>query len=378
MWIREEEDVSMHAVFEKKELSSAVNKVVRGITNKPVKPILTGISLDADSKGFVTLTAMDLEEGVSVICPAKVEKAGKAVLPGKVLANIARSSKGKDVAISVSEDYSASVEAGSSFYRLSAFSPDEFPIFPSLSEDVVYTVDADSLKRAVSLTHFAVSKDEMRPALTGLLLNIQENDADIVATDGHRLSVGRLQIKNGSVGKGKFIIPSRVAVEVARILQGGDVEVVLAEGRVLFRFENVSFFSRLIEGDYPDYQSLLQEEFISQVSLSREEFAGLLERVSLVFREEGGIVTLRMEDDSLEVRGETQEMGEAREKISARIQGKRIEVAYNAKYLAEAVRVAPWDEIEMGIRGEVAPTKVFGKDKEFEYILMPLRKEEEV
>ncbi len=377
MWKRGEEDSSVRVVFEKKELAGAVNTVVRGLTAKPTKPVLTGIFVQAEAEGRVTLMATDMDEGLSVVCPATVEEEGRGVVPGKVFANIARSVKGNVVNVTVSPGYAVSIQAGESFYRLSGFSPDDYPIFPSLSEDVVYSLDAHSFRRAVSLTHFAASKDEMRPSLTGLLLDIKGEDSELVATDGHRLSIGRLQMKGNTIEEGKYIIPTRVAQEVARILHGGEVELVLSEGRILFRSGNVSFFSRLIEGEYPDYSLLLPEEFITKVILPREEFEGLLERVSLVFREEGGVITFVMEEDAIEVRGESPEMGEASEKISARIEGKRIEVAYNAKYLAEAVRVAPWDEIEMGIRGEVAPTKIIGKSREFEYILMPLRKDNE-
>ncbi|HSV31121.1 MAG TPA: DNA polymerase III subunit beta [Atribacteraceae bacterium] len=367
----------MKVVFKGKELFGAMGKVIRGVMNRAVLPVLSGILLEGEGEK-ARLTATDLEMGIHAECAARFVEGGQVVLPGKIFWNIVRGTQGTELEMTTLPGSVLEIKAGKSYYRLSGYPAADFPVFPPYPEDGAVRMGGMALREAISRTYFAVSRDEMRPTLTGLLFELENRFVNLVATDGHRLSVARLPAEGIEEGQfERFLVPVRAAVEMIRMIQDQEAELFFGHGRVLLRCGTSALFSRLIEGEFPQYREFLSQESITRITVSRDSLIAVLERVSVVFIEEFGVVRMKVLEKRLEFVVQSPELGEARDELEASVEGKRLEIAYNIRYFLEAIKAAPWEMIELGITGEITPTRIGGSGDEYECILMPLRSEED-
>lgn len=353
-------------------LKEVVGKVYRVVSGRPAVPVLSGILLEAEGN-TLKLTATDYEMGVRSSCEVEVGAPGSAVLPGKIFYNLVRSSGKGTMRIVSQPDYTVEVSCGKSYYKLSGFSPEDFPLFPPFFEDSSIAIDGGELKEALLQTYFAVSKDEMRPPLTGVFFSLGEGKLHLVATDGHRLSVREIKNFESAAERYQGIVPSRSASELLRLISGGRVLVFPGKGEILFRLDGTDLFSRLIEGEYPHYEQVIPREFVTEVEMSRGEFLGALERASLVASVVSPVVEMHLKEDGVEIVCEAQEVGIAREELEGKIEGKRLKVAFNVRYLLEALRVVSWEKVKVGLSGELSPAKVFGEEGLFQYVVMPVK-----
>lgn len=344
----------------------ALSKVYRVVSARPVTPALGGVLVDS-SGDTVCLTATDLEVGITSMLDGEIVERGKLVLPGKVLYNIVRTLKGEVRLMAQGEK--AYLSAGRSRFELPGFPPEDFPFFPVAETSSAFELPGEVLKEALLRTYFAVSKDETRPVLTGVLFAFSEETFELVATDGHRLSRNVLPLSQGK--RAQYILPQKAIGELLRLVGKENVRFVPQDGSVLFQIGRTILFSTLIEGEYPNYRDVIPREFVSQAEVLRGEFLEALERVSLVtsgvpvvevsFGE--GIVGLRLSGD----------LGVAEEEVSGNVEGTHLRVAFNARYLLEALRVMKDERVTLGLSGELAPARLFGTSGSFEYVLMPVR-----
>lgn len=345
----------------------ALSKVYRVVSARPVTPALGGVLVDS-SGDTVKLSATDLEVGITSTLEGEIVEKGRIVLPGKVLYNIVRTLKG-EVRL-VAEGEKAYLSSGRSRFELSGFSPEDFPFFPVVEAPFEVELPGEALKEALLRTYFAVSRDETRPVLTGVLFAFLEDSFELVATDGHRLSRNILPL-TGVGQKVKYILPQKAIAELLRLLGKGTVRFIPQDGSVLFQVGTTVLFSTLVEGEYPNYQDVIPSEFVSKALVSREEFLGALERMALVT---SGVPVVEVSFGSgvLELRCGG-DLGVAEEEVEGSVEGKHLKVAFNARYLLEALRVMRDARIEIGLSGELAPAKLSGTSQGFEYVLMPVR-----
>jgi len=353
-------------------IREVVTKVYRIISGRPVLPVLSGILCEAE-EGELKLTATDYEIGVFSRCQAKVKKSGSAVLPGKVFYHIIRSAGSGTTRITALPDHTVEVRVGKGYYKLSGFPPSDFPLFPPLSQEFSLSMEGAELKEALLQTYFSVSKDEMRPPLTGIFMNLQVGKLHFVSTDGHRLSVRKIKEVEGNVGDWQGIIPAKTASELLRLVPSGRVRIFPGKGEILIELGETFLFSRLIEGEYPKYEQVIPQEFTTEVELSRSEFMGSLERVSLVSTLPSPVVEMVLKEDEVEISCQSPEVGMAREEVGASVSGERITLAFNARYLLEALRVVDWEKVRLGLSGELSPAKVFEESSPFQYVIMPVK-----
>ncbi len=356
-------DIRVHAPT----FREALGKVYRIVSTRPVTPALGGILVDS-SGDKVCLTATDLEVGITSVLEGEILEPGKTVLPGKVLYNIVRTLK-SEVRL-VGKGDRVELISGRSRFELSGFPPEDFPFFPIGEAPFEVNLPGELLKEALFRTYFAVSKDETRPVLTGVLFVFSPGTFEVVATDGHRLSRNTFSI-SGVEREGRYIIPQKAVGEILRLVGREDVRFSPQDGSVLFRIGTTMLFSTLVEGEYPNYRDVLPREFVSTIEVSRMELLEALERVSLVTSGvpvvevslEEGVVLLRLAGD----------LGVAEEEVGGKIGGKHLKVAFNARYLLEALRVVKDEEVEIGLSGELSPARLLGASGSFEYVLMPVR-----
>ncbi|MEN3186334.1 MAG: DNA polymerase III subunit beta [Atribacterota bacterium] len=357
-------------------LKEMVGRVYRVVSGRPAVPVLSGILLEAE-ENELRLTATDYEMGVRAWCAVEVRTSGNAVLPGKIFYNLVRSSGRGTIRLISQPDSTVEIFSGKSYYKLSGFSPEDFPLFPPFPEDSPIVVDGGELKEALLQTYFAVSKDEMRPPLTGVFFSLQEGKLYLVATDGHRLSVRQIKDFGSTVEQYQGIIPARSASELLRLVSGGKVTIFPGKGEVLFRLDGTDLFSRLIEGEYPRYEQVIPKEFITEIEVLRVEFLGALERASLVASAGSPVVEMVLKEEGVEIVCQAQDVGVAKEEVEGKVEGKRLNVAFNVRYLLEALRVVNWERVKIGLSGELSPAKVFEEGGPFQYVVMPVKLREE-
>lgn len=358
----------MDIVAKSKEFRKVLGKVYRGVASRPPYPALSGIHLEVENNSL-KLTATDLEVGITSRCPVEVREEGSVVLPGKVLYNLVKSLSSPELEIVSLPDGNSEIRGGKSYYKLSGFPADDFPLFPLPSSITSFSVPGEKLKEGLMKVYFTASKDESSLPLSGVLFHFEEEGKlKLVASDDHVLSLCSIEVQNGEVAQ--YILPLRAITEIIRLAEG-ETRIFPAKGFILFQWEDISLFSRLIEGEYPDYKRVIPQSFVTQTSLPGDELRKALERVSLVAPPESPVVELLLGEGKIEL-SSSGEVGIAKEEVEAEIEGEEIKIFFNARYLLDTLRSFSGEKAMLEISGELAPTRLRGEDEHLQYILMPV------
>jgi DNA polymerase-3 subunit beta len=362
---------------EKDQLLSAVQIVQKATATKTTLPILTGIYLSAIN-GLLELQATDYEMGISIIIPVTVLEPGKAVLSGKIFPDIIRKIPGKVIELSsVSHSTMISIAAEKSEFKILSFPADEFPIIKKIESSNSLIIKDDLLKEMIRKTVFACSTDESRPLFTGALVEINENEIGMVATNTHRLALKKVEVPTLNSAL-KMIIPGKLLAEIAKFLSYDhlvDVSIFWLKNQVAFSFENIYVLSRIIEGQFPDYKKVIPTEFSSYCLVSADKLYEAVERVSLLAKDgEYSIIKIKFTEEKIELAGNNPDAGSATETIDANFEGDPLEIAFNAKYLLDILRVAGLMEIKFYLKSSLSPVMLkINNDLSYTYILTPIR-----
>jgi DNA polymerase-3 subunit beta len=339
-------------------LSEALQTVQRGVSSRPGIPALTGVLLDASDEGQLTLTTTDLEVSARLTIGVQVTEPGSALVPARLLGDTVKSLS--DAPVDVETDRSqAPVED-----------------FPGLQEPGGrrVTADAGAFAEAVSQVGRAASRDEARPVLTGVLVEISREGCMLVATDSYRLAVRELVAT--ADGEAKAIVPERALSEAGRAAaadEKGQIEIAVDESQVSFKAGGLTITSRLIEGEFPNYRQLLPESHESRLSVSRQQLLDAVRRVGLLARD---TTPVRMEFNALGVKlsSSSPDLGNAVETVEARYEGEDLTVAFNPGYLIDGLTAAVGESIQLDVRDGLKPGVVHGEGQGgFTYLVMPVR-----
>jgi DNA polymerase-3 subunit beta len=357
------------------ELLEALSSAGRGLSSRSTLPILAGILVTAEGEGKVIFQATDLEISIKVGVEAHVEEEGQAVLPGKLVSDIVRSLP--EVAVSVAvEGEMATITCGQASFSVKTLSPDDFPRFPELDSATKVSVDTGVLTAATTHVTKAVSRDETRPILTGVLASVDETSLKMVATDSYRLAVKETMLAEPSTATAEVVIPGRALGEVTRLAAGTEsVEMSVGENQVGFSFGETLFITRRIEGTFPNYAQLLPKEKETSVKVPREEFLQAVKRVALLAQHNSPMrIAVSQEDQTLSLSANTQDVGDASEDLMATVEGGDIEIAFNHAFLADGLAVAQGEEIILEATSPLKPGVLTApEDEGFLYLLMPVR-----
>jgi len=369
----------MRASIKLKELKKAMDHVSVFVPFRSSIPVLTGLLIEAENKEIIKILSNDMEMGIAVKCQADVEEDSSIVLPGKLLIGIVRGMIGETVIINTLPDsWVTEISCGKSLFKLTGYPPENFPIFPPYQKDKYFTVKSEQLKMGYSRTVFAASNDETRGSLTGVLIEGKDSYLFLAATDGHRLGLHKIECLDNKLGeKIYFIVPAKVATAIMKVMVGEKINVIPGQGEVVFDMDTLVIYSRLVEGDFPEYESVIPKEFATKVTINRKMFLDGLERATLVTTPEEEVIYLKYKDNKLLMTCESQGLGVAKEEIEVSWEGQAFNIAVNSRFLIDCVRVAPWENIEIGINSEVAPVLIFGESDEYQYLIMPLKVRDE-
>jgi DNA polymerase III subunit beta len=352
-------------------LSEALQTVQRGVSSRPGIPALTGVLLEAAEGGGLTLSTTDLEVSARLSIEVTVGEAGSALVPARLLADTVKSLSDAPVEFDA-DQAQAQIRSAAFEGALRLLPVEDFPALqPPAGKRV--QVEAPRFAEAVAQVSKAASRDEARPVLTGVLLEITREGVTLVATDSYRLAVRDLIAT--AEGEAKAIVPERAISEAGRAAaneEKGQVELAVDDAQVSFRVGELSLTSRLIEGEFPNYRQLLPEGYESRLTVSRQQLIDAVRRVGLLARD---TTPVRLEFNALGVKlsSSSPDVGQAVEAVEARYEGEDMTIAFNPTYLADGLQVATGESVRLEVRDGLKPGIVRGESDEFTYLVMPVR-----
>lgn len=363
----------------RKDLLEGVQTVAHAVSGRSSLPILQHIHLSADMEGL-KLTATDLEIGIECFVPAMVEMPGEATLPARLTQEVLSSLPDAEVKISDDVNHAVHLVCERSEYKLLGLSPIDYPSLPEISDATSFTVPADTLKEMIKQTIFAVSTEETRAILTGILLEYDGATLKLVATDTHRLTVRSHNIGSEVSGEViKAVVPARAMNELARIVGNydGEVEVQVGKNQTAFRpLDDPSrtfLITRLIDGQFPAYQRVIPTAYTKRLTMATEEFLRAVRRASLVARDISNRLILTTNGEYLVIEAESGQSGKAHEEVEIVREGDDITVAFNARYLIDVLNVVNSEGVHLELTEPLRPAVIRPVDVDnYLCVLMPM------
>lgn len=356
----------------KDKLLDGLQTVQNIVSTRTTLPILSNVLIRAED-GVLRFTTNDLDVGMSCTVEAKVEKGGGTTLPARRLASIVKELPAADVEIEVDSKNIASIRCGQSFFKMMGLAEEEFPALPKLADAKVFTLRQKELKDALRKTAFAISTDETRYVLNGILFSFKEGKLTMVATDGRRLALVDLELEFPRGQEVDVIVPSKCVTELQRLLgEEGEIKMNVGENQVGFDVNGKVLVSKLIEGNYPNYKQVIPAEAKERVTIERELLLTAVRRVSLLSSDKSNSVKLIFTKNNLEITANTPEVGEAHESLAVNFKGKEMSIAFNPGFLQDPLRNLTDDEVHIDLIDEMSPG-VIKIGTPFLYVLMPMR-----
>jgi DNA polymerase-3 subunit beta len=364
------------------ELTTSQDILVRGlqkiqgiVERKNTLPILSHFLLTAHTEEVV-IHATDLELGYRGSLGATVNKPGTVTLPARKTYDILRElPAGTQVTLAMENPGWVRLTAGSAAFKVPCLPAEEYPALPHIDDADFSPCNGEVFEEMIRKTAFATSHDETRYTLSGVLLICGESDTTMVATDGHRLAYIRRPLLMGKTWR--HIVPRKALDEVGRFASDSDIqEIELAslENHLVFRKGRSVLVTRLIEGQFPDYEGVVPKDFTRHATVDHERFLRALRRVSLLSNEKTKPVKVTFERDSLTLQSNTPELGEAVEQIPAEYDGEAMVMGFNARYVLEALAVIDAEQVALELNDPLSPGVMRSlSDDQYFYVIMPMR-----
>lgn len=361
-------------------LSAAVHLASRAVSPRTTLPALSNVLLEAADEGLrVSGTNLDLT--ISVVVGAQEVEEGRATAPARLLSELLASLPEAPCTLSVRES-SHAVELHCDVHRsrLQGMDPVEYPPLPGREGAATLLVDGEEFERAVGQVVIAASADEASPVLTGVLLQMGEEQLTMVATDRHRLTRRTVAARGGGGevdGGADIIVPARHLIEVARAVDASGPGVELWTGggsQVFFRVGAVDVTSRLVEGRYPNYQQVIPADSSTVVRVATTVLRRTVRTAAVLARDIGNPIRLRVAERSVVLEAQTAEVGEDEATLAATVEGEGMRIAFNARYLLDVLNAIDAEEVEIGLNGPLLPAVVRPVDaEEYLCVIMPVR-----
>lgn len=359
-------------------LQQGLAAVGASIPTRTTLPVLSNILVEADSEG-VRLSGTDLDIAVSLRVPADVEEPGTLTVPAKKLQELARELPALPAKVSGKAER-LELRCGRAVFRINGLPSEEFPAFPSVDFERSWKIKGKVLRSLIHRTAFAVSTEESRPILNGVLWQLGRADMKMVATNGHRLARMTVPVEVATGEAVDLIVPPKALSQVDRIFSSdADIEVARSQNHLGFRDGGRQVFTRLIEGPYPDYEQVIPKDNDKAATTEKAPFLQVLRRMAVVASEQTHRVRLNFAGDIVRFSVETPDLGDASEELEVHYEGEPLEIGFNANYLLEVLKYMPTDDIRMELKAPESaviiqpaadPSEVTG---DYLCLVMPLR-----
>lgn len=363
-----------------------INNVLRAISSKTTIPILTGIKIvvedqqviltgsNADITIQTTLTMNDGDAGLTI------EEPGAIVLPARFFSEIVKKLPDKEVTIDVHDGFQAKISSGNAEFKINGQDANNYPHLPEIEAASTISISPDLLRDVIEQTRIAVSKQESRPILTGIHVQLADDQLTAVATDSHRLAQRKVAVPTNGQSY-DVVIPGSSMTELARMIADvkDDIQIQIAENQVLFQFGNALFYSRLLEGMYPETSRLIPETADTTIELDAGKFLAAIDRASLLSHQgHNNVVKLTLDPDAntAKISGDSADVGNVEEDVSfEKLDGAELEISFNPDYMSDALRSFGQTTVLISFTSPLRPfTLVPTEDQEnFVQLITPVR-----
>jgi len=362
----------MNIKVDKEILVNAVQTIQDVIPNKSPLPILSNVLLET-YQGKLRLVATDLDIGISKSVPVKIIKKGAITLPARRFNTIIRELPKDEVELTVKKNNTIIIKSGNCIFKLIGIDSEEFPSLPKIEEGDKIEIDGSILKNILQVTSFAISTDETRYVLNGLLFILKDKKLTVVATDGRRLAFKRSELEIKKLCDVKVIIPHKTIHQLEKMIDGkSKVLINIGDTQVLFQIGDTLLMSRLIEGEFPDYTQVIPPESENKFLVNRDAFLNAIRRANILTTTDSMGVKLDVLKNEMVISKNTPDIGEIKEKISGSYKGKDLSISFNPNYLIDILKNYPEDELSFELTQPEKPG-VIRLNKTYLYLVLPMQ-----
>lgn len=356
-------------------LSDVVNNVSLAISSKSTVPSLEGVFLQCKD-GALHLTGYDLEIGILRSISVEQEEDGAIVLNAQIFGEMLRKMRGPEVHISTNDKMMVEISDDDTHFHILGISEEDYPAIPTLEKAVSFSIPDRVLRKMISQTNFAAAQNPIQsPVLCGSLFDIYDGNLNLVAVDGYRVALCKreIDIKDRLC----FVVPSKTLTEISKLLTDDEeknTKITVGEKHVVFEIGDYYIISRLLEGDYIDYRSAIPNESTTRIIVDPREICQAIERVSIIINLKNNTpVRMNIEDGEVKLSCEST-LGEGKDQFSTRMEGNPIKIAFNNRYMIEALRHCDSDEAIIYFNSSVQPIKIVPKEGEdYLFLVLPVR-----
>ena len=363
----------MKFTCEKNQLQEGISIVQKAITGKSTLPVLQGIYIKAYGNEL-TLIGSDIDLSIDSKVSADIQEPGSIVVDSKLFGEIIKKLPNDTVEIKTLENNTIEINCQRSVFNLTHMSAEDFPNLPHISEDMIFSISQKTLKNMIKGTIFAIAQDETRPILTGILFEIKNKKLNLVALDGYRLALKNEDVENDNTFNA--VIPGKTLSEVSKILEEDDetVNITFTPNHILFSINETKVISRLLEGEFLKYNSIIPEEYNLKITAKRTSLLECIERASLLAKEGNtNLVKFEINDENLIITSNSQ-LGKVKEELNIILQGQPLQIAFNSKYLIDVLKIMEEEEVVMQLTSSVSPCIIKNKENDScTYLILPVR-----
>lgn len=364
----------MKVTITRQNLHKALGAVSASIPTRTTLPVLSNVLMETDENAL-WISGTDLDVSLRIRVPAQIVEDGSITIPGKKLQELVRELPDEPVDLHI-RGHQVEIDCGYSRIKLNGLPSEEFPNLPAIEFEEGWKVPEESLAALINATSFAVSQEESRPILNGVLWELDDDRMSMVATNGHRLARMAVTVKSAGGSRAELIVPPSALAQVARLFDGDGLVTVARGGNHLgFSSDDKEVYTRLIDGKYPNYEQVIPKDNDKKARASRAAMEAAVRRIAVVASASTRRVKLSFENDRVHLDAMTPDLGEAHDEVELDYQGDAIEIGFNANYLLEVLRNMPADEITMGFKTAERATTIEPAASDLDYLclIMPLR-----
>lgn len=362
----------MKIKIEKGILLEALNKASKAVTGKVTNQLLEGIHI-VSQDGELTLTGADANLTIKVVVEDYEEiESGNIIVEPRILGEIVRRLPDEEIEFSTEESL-IEIKCGKSNFKIGFKDGAEYPALNSGADGENFTMDSTDLKRAVKEVGFAAAMDDTRPILKGIYLEYEGQELNLVALDGYRLS--KKTISMDEEKDIKVVVDAKSLIDITRLMMDGiDVDIKITRSYIVFNFENTTIASRLLDGNYVKYNSLIPTDFVINATSDRTKLLNSLERAALMSENNNKLVKLVLENNKLNISAKSQ-VGKVEDELDIDVDGdSNLTIAFNAKYLLDALRAIDSEEAIMHLSNSTSPCIIKGSDEDDStHLVLPVR-----
>ena len=367
----------MHITFPKANLQKAIN-VLQKVSQNKTSSNLPGAIYMTTKNGQVELQGNDFELGIRLTIDGDIKEPGTLVVGSRYFQELIRKLPGDTIELYKPEEgNSLTITSGSSEFNLVTLHPDDFSLVEQIHDQDHVNIDSFAMKELIDLTNYAAATDEDRPVFTGALLEIKENEVTMVATDTHRMAVKKITIDEPATTPMRAIIPTKTLAEVSRLLPTDNpamINIIWNRTQIVFNFESIYIISRLIEGTYPEYEKVIPSQFDSSAVIDRREFAGAVDRVSLLAKDISyNVIRYDWAESNVTLSTQNTEIGMAKEDVAVEIKGTPFTISFNGRYISDILRHSTGDNIHLFLKQNGPVVIRQDNNPNYTYVVTPVR-----